>query len=132
MTDDNNNKQLSPEVVDRLLAVQERQLVLKEKELDHSRQSMEYDHEYSLKSLDAQVKDRESMRKHESSNTKFRYTFAAIIIIGLFVLFIVAIKNNKDQIVMEILKAIIYVGVGALGGYSWGTKWKKSTNTDSE
>lgn len=25
-----------------------------------------------------------------------------------------------------------YVGVGALGGYSWGTKGNKSTNTDSE
>lgn len=43
------------------------------------------------------------MRKHHYSAIKFRYGFAALIHIGLFVLFGVAIKYDKDQIVIEIL-----------------------------
>lgn len=33
---------------------------------------------------------------------------------------------------MEIIKVIMYVGAGALGGYSWGIKGKKSADVDNE
>lgn len=131
MTED-NNKKLPIATVDRFLDIQDKELTLREKELEHSKQARELDHEYALKALDAQIKDREGIRQHESSSTKFRYAFAAAILIGLFVLFGVAIKYNKDQIVMEILKVIMYVGAGALGGYSWGVKGKRSVDTDNE
>ncbi|EHL32751.1 hypothetical protein [Legionella drancourtii] len=131
MTED-NNKKLPIATVDRFLDIQDKELTLREKELEHSKQARELDHEYALKALDAQIKDREGIRQHESSNTKFRYAFAAAILIGLFFLFGVAIRYNKDQIVMEILKVIMYVGAGALGGYSWGVKGKKSINADNE
>lgn len=130
MTED--NKKLPIATVDRFLDIQDKELTLREKELEHSKQAREYDHEYALKALDAQIKDREGIRQHQSSNTKFSYAFATLILIGLFCLFGVAIRYNKDQIVMEILKAIMYVGAGALGGYSWGLKGKKSADTDNE
>lgn len=125
-------KQLPVSTVDRFLDVQDKELTLREKELEHSKQSREFDHQYALKALDAQVKDREGMRKHHYSSIKFRYGFASLILIGLFVLFGVAIKYDKDQIVIEILKVITYVGAGALGGYSWGAKGKKSSPDDSD
>ncbi|KTC99522.1 hypothetical protein [Legionella erythra] len=127
---DNNKKQLSPATVDKFLSVQEKELTLREKELEHSKQAREYDHEYALKSLEAQLKDRESIRQHESNNTKFQYRFATVIIIGLCILFCFAIRYDKDQIVLEILKVILYVGVGVLGGYSWGIKGKRLADSD--
>ena len=130
MNDDTEKKQLPVSTIDRFLDVQNKELILREKELEHSKQSREFDHQYALKALDAQVKDREGMRMHHYSNIKFRYGFSALILIGLFILFCVAIKYDKDQIVIEILKVITYVGAGALGGYSWGIKDKKSSPDD--
>jgi uncharacterized membrane protein YcjF (UPF0283 family) len=127
-----DKRQLPASTVDRFLDVQDKELTLREKELEHSKQSREFDHQYAHKALEAQVKDREGMRKHYYSSTKCRYGFATLILIGLFVLFGVAIKYDKDQIVIEILKVLTYVGAGALGGYSWGVKGKKSSPDDSD
>ncbi len=130
MTD--NNTKFPIEAMNKFIDVQAKELTIREKELEHSIKFRKYDHEYALKALDAQVKDREGIRQAYYSSNKFRYGFATIAIIGLFVLFCVAILYDKDQIVMEIIKAIIYVGVGALGGYSWGSRGKKATNSDSD
>lgn len=83
MTED-NNKKLPIATVDRFLDIQDKELTLREKELEHSKQAREFDHEYALKALDAQIKDREGIRQHESSNTKFRYVLQRQLLLGCF------------------------------------------------
>ena len=52
MTED-NNKKLPIATVDRFLDIQDKELTLREKELEHSKQARELDHEYALKALEA-------------------------------------------------------------------------------
>jgi hypothetical protein len=81
--------------------------------------------------LKAQVQDRADERQHEANNTKYYLGFAVLIIIGLFAFFGIAIVKGKDQIVMEIIKAIMYVGAGGISGYSYSnTKRKKTDNQE--
>ncbi|MFT4059512.1 MAG: hypothetical protein QM652_08190 [Legionella sp.] len=47
-------------------------------------------------------------------------------------MFVVAILKDKDQIVTEVIKYLAIFGSGLFGGYSWGTKAKKSTHPDGE
>lgn len=49
MTED--NKKLPIATVDRFLDIQDKELMLREKELEHSKQAREFDHEYALKKL---------------------------------------------------------------------------------
>jgi hypothetical protein len=125
-----NNKHLTPASLDRFLTVQEKEIALREKELEHSTQSRAFAHEYALEALKAQTKDREGIRHHESNSAKVLYIFASGLIVGLFILFGFAIKFNKDQIVMEILKIIGYMGAGIFGGYSWGRIGKDAPSSE--
>ena len=132
----NDNKKqlpLSPAVVDRIVSNQTKDLELREKEIEQSKLAQSNDHEFALASLKAQAEDRADERKHEANNTKYYLGFAVLVILGLFGLFALAISKGKDQIVMEVLKVIMYVGAGGLGGYSWGSKGKNSSkNSDNE
>lgn len=135
MTDNNDPKKqmaLSPAIVEKIVSNQAKELELREKEIEQASISLKNSHEFSLASLQAQKEDRSEQRIHEARNTKNFLWFSLAIIVGLFILFGLAMKYNKDQIVMEIIKAILYIGSGALGGYSWGSKGKKSTIRDNE
>ncbi|KTD29689.1 YrzE family protein [Legionella maceachernii] len=130
----NNKSQLAltPAIVERIVSNQTKDLELREKEIEQAKLTQSNDHEFALASLQAQIQDRADERKHEANNTKYYLGFAMLIIAGLFGLFALAISKGKDQIVMEILKVITYVGAGALGGYTWGARSKKTTNSDNE
>lgn len=132
---ESNNKKplaLTPAVVERIVSNQTKDLEIREKEIEQAKLTQSNDHEFALASLQAQVQDRADERKHEANNTKYYLGFAVLIILGLFGLFALAISKGKDQIVMEVLKVIMYVGAGALGGYSWGAKGKKPTDSGNE
>ncbi|MFT4059513.1 MAG: hypothetical protein QM652_08195 [Legionella sp.] len=49
MTEDNNKKQLSPGSIDKFFAVQEKELRIRERELELTEQSIANSREYSLK-----------------------------------------------------------------------------------
>lgn len=135
MTENNDPKKqmaLSPAIVEKIVNNQAKELELREKEIEQSSISLKNSHEFSLASLQAQKEDRSEQRIHEAKNTKYYLGFSLVIIIGFFILFGLAMKYNKDQIVMEIIKAIIFIGTGVLGGYSWGSKGKKSTSPENE
>jgi len=79
---------------------------------------IETTHEHSLRLLDAQLTDRERDREHERST----YTKSSVLIgfLGLLLSagICYALYLNKDQLVMESLKAVLSIVTGGVGGYS--------------
>lgn len=113
-----------PALVVKYLEIQGQELVMKSKELDIKQQNDNNMLEYSKAALQANKEDRQAERVHAAkiSSSRNRFTLAAIICILVFVSY--ALYLDKDQIVMEALKAVLYIGVGGLGGYSYA-KTKK-------
>jgi len=102
--------------------------VIRGQEIDLRKQNDRNAHDYAKAALEANVKDREAERNHVAGIAKFRYLFAGIIILFLVVLFCFALFMNKDQVVMEIIKAIMFFGSGGISGYALGKKSPKDNN----
>jgi hypothetical protein len=79
---------------------------------------LETAHEYSLRLLDGELMDRQRDREHQ----KTTITNAGILVAFLSFLLAsgicYALYLNKDQLIMEFLKAILFLVTGGVGGYS--------------
>lgn len=106
------------ELIAQFIKTQENELIIRAQELELKKQTDANSYEYAIKALDANVLDRQSERNHNQSVAKGRYIFAGVVIVALFILFAIALFLNKDAIVMEIIKAILYITTGGIGGYS--------------
>jgi pilus assembly protein TadC len=93
------------------IRLREQQLRLQEKELDNA-------HTFSIETLKANSSDRESERKYfqQVPNTSLRYVLFIFIILVALICY--ALYLNKDQFVMELVKALIFLLTGGIGGYS--------------
>lgn len=102
----------------RILENQEDDVIDLQTEQEIRRREIETIHEYSLRLLEAQLVDRQREREHQrSTNTN------SSLIIGFLSLLLTAgicyaLYLNKDQLVMEFFKAILFLVTGGLGGYS--------------
>jgi hypothetical protein len=96
-------------------------LITGQTEPELRRLQLETSHEYSLKLLDAKLLDRQREREHKKSAS----TTAGILIAFLSLLLTAGICYtlylNKDQLVLEFLKAILFIATGGVGGYSLKT-----------
>lgn len=115
-----------PDLLRRLLDNQANEIFTRQTEQELRRQEIETAHEYSLKLLDAQLIDRQRDREHQRSTNS-----SGCIILGfLSVLFAggicYALYLNKDPLVMEFLKAAVFLLTGGLGG--WAAKVVKDKN----
>lgn len=103
----------------RLMTVQEKEILLKQQELDLRKQTDSNNYNYAKATLQAQADNLNSQRQHSLSLSKYRYTFGIIISIILCALILFGFYLNKDQAVLELIKAIVLLGTGAFGGYSY-------------
>jgi uncharacterized membrane protein YcjF (UPF0283 family) len=113
------NNHPSPAIIEKFLNNQEKELELRCKELDLQQQSNNNSHEYAIAALQATKEDMEATRNHEATVIKSRHLFAGATLFGLIILVGFALYLNKDQIVLETLKAIILFGSGGLSGYGY-------------
>lgn len=131
MNEKNKNMHISPDLIEKMIAVQEKDLIMRNEELqlqkEIQQQSHANAHEYSLAALQANVNDRQASRKHEENTIRHRYIFSGIILAGLICLIGFALYLNKDQVVMEALKAVLFFGSGGIGGYAYAKKSIKHT-----
>lgn len=130
----NNKDHLSAVSLDKFLTVQEKDLQVREKEIELTAKSVANSHEYSLKALDAHANDRAHSREYEAKKDKERISLIKMVVIGFLLMFIVAIVKDKDQIVLDVIKYLaIFAGGFFTGGYTLSAKGKKSNNdTDNE
>lgn len=111
---------ITAEVMEKIVNNQEKEILLRQQELELRRQTDSNNFAFANNSLQANLKNLESQRNYDSKETIFRFIFAGILVFLLITLIIIGFYLNKDQAVMEIIKVIMYVGIGAFGGYSYG------------
>jgi hypothetical protein len=116
--DETKPEPLDPDIFKRLLENQSVELLTRQQDQEIKKRQIEITHEYALKNLEAQLVDRQREREHTRStlSTGVRVIIVIILIIAGGICY--ALYLNKDQIVIEVVKAIVYVLTGMLGGYS--------------
>lgn len=118
---------ITPEVMEKIVNNQEKEIILRQQELELRKQADSNNFSYANASLEANLKNLESQRKHSSQESVYRYIFSGIVVFLLISLIAIGFYLNKDQAAMEIIKVVMYVGIGAFGGYSYGKSIPKDT-----
>lgn len=115
-----NHSPVPPHIIEKMLANQDKELELRNSELEFRKQNDANQLEYAKEAL----KHKESSQINNNDNSyrliKARYIFGGILASILFLFLGLAVFLNKTELAMEIIKAVIYISAGALGGYSYG------------
>jgi len=111
-------ERLDPDIFKQLLENQSVDLLIRQQDQEIKKREIENSHEYALKVLEAQLVDRQ--REREQTKSTLSTSGCIISVITLFIVagICYALYLNKDQLVIEVVKAIVYIITGGLGGYS--------------
>lgn len=128
---DTNLPALPPQVIEQLTQNQARELQIRAEELALKQQEDKHAFQHAQEVLKAQAEDRKDDRKYRAKNARTTYIFFFLIV--LIILFFIGflVVNNKDQIAMELIKTVLYIGTGLIGGYFWG-RLKQNVPQDSD
>jgi hypothetical protein len=106
-------------LIEHFLQVQSQEIETRQQEITAREKESENAHQYALKSLEVQADNLEKDRQHKRTVYRDRLLFATVSILVLAIFLTIALFLNKDQIAIEIVKAIVYLAVGGLGGYAY-------------
>lgn len=130
-----------PEVIEKVIDVQLKQIELQHEELSVRKDELEFQKqqsrqgfEYANRVLDANVDDLKTVRTNESVSG-VRTTFVLILILLLsFGFLFFALWQGKEQIIFEILEKLAYIvgGGGAVIIYNKVKQKKEETAFDEE
>ena len=109
---------VEPDILRQFLGNQAQELYLQQQERVLRERELANTHDYALKLLEAQLTDRQQEREAMKSYLSTGGRFMVIIVLAIIGGIIYALYLNKDQIVIELIKAILYIVSGAIGGYS--------------
>jgi multisubunit Na+/H+ antiporter MnhG subunit len=126
---------LTPDVFKTLLENQAKELELKAIELALQKQQDDHGFEFGKAALLAKIEDRKLQRNHQLSVKKSTYVLVTILALIVSSIIIYALYSNNSPIAMEIIKAIVYLTGGSLGGYGVakaGAKTKDSGSNNSD
>ena len=135
----NNSDELVPlpepveqDVLRQFAENQAQEFHLRQQEQSVRRQEVENAHEYALKLLDAQLVDRQRERESSKNHLTTGGWFVMVIVLALIGGICYALYLNKDQLVIELVKAIIFIVSGGIGGYSLKTLNAKKDDPDAK
>jgi cation transport ATPase len=117
------------QLIEQFLTNQAEELRLRAKEIEAEKQKDQNGYQYASKSLELQAEDRKNGRHWTHQNRKLVAITVVLCVLLIVALVVAAMFLNKDQIALEIIKAIVYIGVGVIGGYGFG--YAKDTSGDS-
>jgi len=123
---------LTPDVVKKLLENQAKELELKAVELALQKQQDDHGFEFGKAALLAKIEDRKLQRNHQLSVKKSTYILVTILALIISAIIFYALYSNNSPIAMEIIKAIVYLTGGGLGGYGVAKVGNKSKDSDSD
>lgn len=123
---------LTPDVVKKLLENQAKELELKAIELTLQKQQDDHGFEFGKAALLAKIEDRKLQRNHQLSVKKSTYILVTILALIISAIIFYALYSNNSPIAMEIIKAIVYLTGGGLGGYGVAKVSNKSKDSDSD
>ena len=110
-----------PDLLRRLLDNQTNDFITRQTEQEQRRQQIESIHESTLKIVDAHLLDRQRERAYQRSSNITACMLVAFVSLLLSAVICYALHLNKDQLVMEFLKDILFIVTGGVGGYSLKT-----------
>lgn len=123
---------LTPDVVKKLLENQAKELELKAIELTLQKQQDDHGFEFGKAALLAKIEDRKLQRNHQLSVKKSTYILVTILALIISAIIFYGLYSNNSPIAMEIIKAIVYLIGGGLGGYGVAKVSNKSKDSDSD
>jgi hypothetical protein len=123
-----SNHPLSETTINQMIKTQEKEIEARIQEIEFRKQSEQNNYEYGKQALAANERDRESQRNHTTKSLINSYIFYGIIVFLILVFLSLCIFLNKDQLVSECIKAILYIGTGGLGGFGLA-KMKKDPSS---
>lgn len=110
---------VSPDIVERWLQTQNRQIDAQVRASELQCQQDTHAFEFGKLALAAQKDDRVHERENNRKAQRDRLVFLLLIAVLVGAIIITAICLNKEQIAMELVKAVIYIAAGAAGGYGY-------------
>ncbi len=108
---------LSAETLEKFINNQTKELELRSQELVLQSQKDKNSFDFGKSALLVKAQDRKENRDHQYKQRQQTYIFAGfagIMVIGLVVY---ALHLNKDVFAVEIVKAIVFILTGGVGGY---------------
>ncbi|MCL2891710.1 hypothetical protein [Brenneria tiliae] len=135
LMDDRRSKQSGKEhqdvLVEKIIENQRLDIAVKEKEQEARVKEIESNERLGLRAIEAQEKVQTALGKRETTNISIRVGgfvlcfFAILIFIGF------AIKNDAKDIVIELMKYIVPLVIGGVGGFYLGkSKGKEESEKD--
>ena len=118
-------------LVERMLDNQTEELRIREVESNNEEAQMQRMHEYAMKALDVQADDRENHRRYSKTigGRALWIILSLVLIVAAF--FGYALFLGKEQVVLEIVKASLYIVSGGSGGYFAGLSKGNKNKSDS-
>lgn len=115
------------------LDIQYKELEIKGKEIESNDKQVNANLELAKRQLELVAEDISSSRANNQQILTKYLIFSSLMVLMLFLFLAIAFYLGKDEIATEIIKAIIFIGTGAFGGYSRGfTQGKDSVSDDSD
>lgn len=132
----NNNRHgntplLDSDMIRQFVDNQAQELAIRRQTLEINKMEINNSHQYALKNLDALKEDRKDQREHER-RMQSKTILLVCIIIGVFALFGgYCLWIDKEKVLEEFFKFLIYAVPSAGGGYFYGySKAKKKGAED--
>lgn len=107
----------TPDLVKTFLDNQTQELEIKAKQLAIQKQEDDHGFEFGKAALAAKAEDRKLQREHDLKARVYTYGLIGVIVLLIFGIIFYAMYSDNKDIAMEIIKAIVYVAGGVLGGY---------------
>lgn len=109
---------LSNEDLRRIMDIQQQELSYRVKELELRRQQDANNFEYAKQALAVQSKNNEQIRINaQQMLVKIMIGIGLLFILPVCVVIILAFVYDKTEIASEIIKAAVYIVLGAFGGF---------------
>lgn len=125
-----NTPLLDSDMISQFLENQAQEMAIRKQTLELKKMEINNSHQYALKNLDALKDDRKDQREHERK-TQSKTILLVSIIIGIFALFGgYCLWIDKEKVLEEIFRFLIYAVPSAGGGYFYGYSKAKKKETE--
>lgn len=119
-------------LVEKWIGVQAKEIEVRAEELELEKIQLKNSIDYSKAALDAQVRDSQDSRSFFERMLRRLFWLIAFLALVVIAFFSYALSLGKEDIVLEIVKAIFYTGAGGLGGYGIKRFSEPSPGTEDE
>ena len=119
-----------PALIREFFQLQEREIEVRQEEINLQKLERGNAHEYAKLALDAQAVDRKDSRNHGKSERRDRLIFAGIVILILVGFVITAVYLNQVELAKELVKNVALLAAGALAGYSYRSSKSKEKSPE--